>query len=202
MTPPRAARRAAYDRAMAEPVRARLLATAGRLFYSEGIRAVGIDRVLAESGVAKSSMYAHFRTKEDLVVAYLDDHSAGFRGYLEERLAAEGTTGPAAVVTAFEALALGMSAPGFRGCAFVNATVEYPAHAGIRDAVARHRTWLTRRFAELLGDGYPDRERVAAMLLQLSTGASMTAYVDGDGTAGGCAVRAVATLLGVEGVNP
>lgn len=186
---------------MAEPVRERLVATASRLFYAEGIRAVGIDRVLAESGVAKSSMYAHFRTKEELVVAYLDDYSAGFRGFLEEQLAQRRTTGPAAVVTAFEALALGMAGPGFRGCAFVNATVEYPGHDGIRAAVARHRSWLRGRFAELLGAGYPDRERLAATLLQLSTGASMTAYVDDDATAGERAVRAVAVLLGVEGAQ-
>lgn len=186
---------------MAEPVRERLVATASRLFYAEGIRAVGIDRVIAESGVAKSSMYAHFRTKEDLVVAYLDDYSAGFRGFLEDRLGQRRTTGPEAVVVAFEALALGIAGPGFRGCAFVNATVEYPAHDGIRAAVARHRTWLTRRFSELLGERYPDRDAVAATLLQLSTGASMTAYVDDDGTAGERAVRAVAVLLGIEPVR-
>src|SRR4051812_43284876 len=117
------------------PVRERLLRTAGRLFYREGIRAVGIDRVLAGSGVAKSSMYVHFRTKEDLVVAYLEDHDRRFREQVQHRLDLHGTTGVQAVLAVFEVLDAGFRDPDFRGCAFANAVVEYPTHGPIRAAV-------------------------------------------------------------------
>jgi AcrR family transcriptional regulator len=178
------------------PVRQRLLETASRLFYAEGIRAVGIDRVLAESGVAKSSMYVHFRTKEELVVAYLGEHSSWFRANLAEFLAQRKATGREAVLAIFDFMDIGFSHPGFRGCAFVNAAVEYPAHEGIRAAVSEHRAWLRGTFAELLPDA-PDPDALATALLQLSTGASSSAYVDGDCDAAARARATAALLLGV-----
>lgn len=179
------------------PVRQRLLKTAGRLFYAEGIRVVGIDRVLAESGVAKSSMYVHFRTKEDLVIAYLGEHSAWFRDNVAEFLAQREVTGRPAVLAVFDFLDLGFSHPGFRGCAFVNAAAEYPAHAGIRAAVADHRAWFKGLFAGLLPDDVADRDGLATALLQLSTGASSSAYVDGDCDAAARARGTAALLLGL-----
>ena len=179
------------------PVRQRLLETASRLFYAEGIRVVGIDRVLAESGVAKSSMYVHFRTKEDLVVAYLGEHSAWFRANLAEFLAQRKVTGRQAVLAVFDFMDLGFSHPGFRGCAFVNAAVEYPSHKEIRQAVAEHRAWLKGQFADLLPDDVPDHAGLATALLQLSTGASSSAYVDGDCDAASRARSTAALLLGL-----
>jgi AcrR family transcriptional regulator len=177
------------------PVLDRLLDTATRLFYAEGIRAVGIDRVLAESGVAKSSMYVHFRTKEDLVVAYLRAHSTWFREHLTDYLRERGVGGDEAVLAVFDFMDFGFSDPEFRGCAFVNAAVEYPAHPGIRATVADHRGWLADLFAELLADR-PASGAIAAALLQLSTGASMSSYVDHDRRAAHKAHHTAALVLG------
>jgi AcrR family transcriptional regulator len=174
----------------------RLLDTATRLFYAEGIRAVGIDRILAESGVAKSSMYVHFRTKEDLVVAYLRAHSRWFREHLTGYLAERGLTDAEAVLAVFDFMGFGFSDPEFRGCAFVNAAVEYPAHPGIRTAVADHRAWLADLFTELLPADQPGRDAAAAALLQLSTGASMSSYIDHDRSAADKAHHTAALLLG------
>ena len=58
--------------AIASPARDRVLETAFRLFYARGIRAVGVDLIIAESGVAKATFYKHFPSKDELVLAYLD----------------------------------------------------------------------------------------------------------------------------------
>ena len=73
--------------------RERILATAFSLFYAKGIRAVGIDLIIAESGVAKATFYKHFPAKDDLVVAYLDKVDGVWTGQL--KAAAEAAETPA-----------------------------------------------------------------------------------------------------------
>ncbi|MGH3396263.1 MAG: TetR/AcrR family transcriptional regulator [Streptosporangiaceae bacterium] len=108
--------------------RERLLVTAGRLFYAEGIHTVPVDRLVSEAGVTRATFYRHFRAKEDLVVAYLKAADAELRAGLEAMAprvpAAEGIT----VLLDHTAATIG--AAGFRGCHFVNAAAEYPDPAG------------------------------------------------------------------------
>lgn len=91
--------------------RDRLLDTATRLFYAEGIHTVGIDRIIAEAGIAKATFYRHFRTKEDLVVAYL------VREYARQREILEAIPGSGAdsIVGIFDRLGELSCGPGFRG---------------------------------------------------------------------------------------
>ena len=102
--------------------RDRILATALRLFYRDGIRATGIDRIIAESGVAKMSFYRHFPSKADLVRAFLaarHDYWMGwFTAAVERRLAAEGFAAIAG------ALGEWFVEEDFRGCAFINTVAE------------------------------------------------------------------------------
>lgn len=158
----------------------RLLATADRLFYAEGIRAVGIDRVLAESRVAKSTLYAHFRTKEDLVAKYLHRRSDATRTRVTQAVEDRAGQSPTArILAAFEVFDELLSEPGFRGCPFANASAEYPHHAGIQAAIADDRAWLPALFSRVLapvagqaGSG------LAAALVQLYDGAVAGAHLD------------------------
>ncbi|MDN4055971.1 helix-turn-helix domain-containing protein [Massilia sp. YIM B02763] len=103
--------------------RERILDTAKRLFYRDGLRATGIDRIIAESGVAKMSLYRHFPSKNDLIAAFLvwrHDHWMGwFSGAVEARLAERAELGAVA-----DALGEWFAQDDFRGCAFINAVAE------------------------------------------------------------------------------
>lgn len=93
--------------------RSRLLGTASRLFYAEGLHSVGIGRIVAEAQVTRATLYRHFPSKDDLVVAYLTEADKAIRGQVG---AARDRGG--ARSTSSESIAAGIRAPGFRGCAF------------------------------------------------------------------------------------
>src|SRR6266540_7175687 len=88
----------------AQPARERILDTAFRLFYAHGHRGVGVDTVIAESGVAKATLYKHFPRKDDLVVAYLDEVDQEWLGALREAARAAGDDPREQLVAAFDAL--------------------------------------------------------------------------------------------------
>lgn len=130
--------------------RTRLLNTATRIFYAEGIHSVGIDRIIAEAQVTRATLYRHFSGKEDLVLAYLDQADRMMRGQLAEAQA--DTRSPADAVRAVaRSIADGIQSQGFRGCAFLNAVAEYPdpVHP-VHQAVLRHRQWFLDTVTDLL----------------------------------------------------
>ncbi|KAA0939312.1 TetR/AcrR family transcriptional regulator [Streptomyces apricus] len=136
----------------ASEARARLLDTATRIFYTEGIHSVGIDRITAEAKVTRATLYRHFTGKEDLVLAYLDRADQGIRG----QVAVARDSGASAtdkVLAVAESIARSITSPGFRGCAFLNAAAEYPdpAHP-IHQVVLTHRQWFLNTVTELLAD--------------------------------------------------
>ncbi|MBF6485821.1 TetR/AcrR family transcriptional regulator [Nocardia otitidiscaviarum] len=152
--------------------RDRLLETATRLFYAEGVHTVGIDRIIAEAGIAKATFYRHFRTKDDLVVAYLAREYERQRAVLE----AVPDSGMAAVAVIFERLGELSCAPGFRGCPFLNAAVEFPdpAHA-VRAVVADYRDWFRRLVRErLAAAGHDDPDTAAHYLLLVRDGVALS----------------------------
>ncbi|MGR6318837.1 TetR family transcriptional regulator [Micromonospora soli] len=160
--------------------RARILDTADRLFYREGIRAVGVERVVAESKVTRVTFYRHFPTKDDLIATYLTARSEREREALAEaRQALAGD--PRAVLRAIvDAIVAESRAPGFRGCPYVNASAEYadPDHP-VRHAVAQHRTWFTGQIVELMAElGHPEPELAAQQMMMLRDGALTGAYLD------------------------
>jgi AcrR family transcriptional regulator len=158
--------------------RERLLRTASALFYAEGLRAVGVDRVLAEANVSRATFYRHFPSKDDLVVAYLRRVDE-----LARAAAGERPRTPAAAVARLRAIlstmAEMMCGAGFRGCSFINAAAEYPDRASpVRQAVAEHRRWLAETFADALATaGHPDAEDGAARLMMLRDGAMIAGYL-------------------------
>jgi AcrR family transcriptional regulator len=155
------------------PARERLLRTASALFYAEGIRAVGVDRVIEEAGVTRATFYRHFPSKDDLVVAYLRAvhdtvRAAAGDGDAEPRLR-----------RVIAVMAETVCAPGFRGCSFINAAAEFADPTSpVHRAVAAHRSWLGELFAaDLAAVGHPDPPAAAAHLMMLRDGAMVAGYL-------------------------
>ncbi|MFC5379156.1 TetR/AcrR family transcriptional regulator, partial [Brachybacterium sacelli] len=153
--------------------RQRLLAAAGELFYSEGVRAVGLERLLEESGVGRASFYRHFAGKDELVAAMLDDYDAEYRTWLRTRVAELGNE-PLAV---FDAVAERAELTRFRGCAFVNTMAEIANPADpIHARAAAHKAAVTGYLAELLtAAGVEPADRLARRWMLLLDGAVVAA---------------------------
>lgn len=152
--------------------RARLLTTATRIFYAEGIHSVGVDRIIAEAQVTRATLYRHFTGKEELVLAYLDQADRGIRAQVAAALAS--AESPAEQVRAVgRSIAEGIRSPGFRGCAFLNAVAEYPdpAHP-VHRAVLAHRQWFLQTVTELLEQaGHTPADAAGRHLVMLRDGA-------------------------------
>jgi AcrR family transcriptional regulator len=188
--------------------RERLLATATALFYGEGIRAVGVDRILAETPTTRATFYRHFPSKEDLVVAYL----RGVDALTREAVRAAEESGPSAAEalrTIGATIAGDLTRPGFRGCAFLQAATEFPdPDDPVHRVVVDHRAWylatITDLFARAYGDaeGRPDPERAARHFVMLRDGAMSGAHLDGTAEAADTVRRGVDGLLAVVHRGP
>ncbi|MEU3774868.1 TetR/AcrR family transcriptional regulator [Streptomyces sp. NPDC032472] len=156
-----------------EEARTRLLDAAEALFYAEGIQAVGMDRIRAESGVPLKRLYKVFPAKEALVAAYLERRDRRWMASLRDAVEAAAGDPVGAV---FEWLAGWFAEPGFRGCAFLNAFGELGAGpAGVLDVVRRHKAELRALLGEAAGGAGAGREELAEQLLILVEGATAVA---------------------------
>jgi AcrR family transcriptional regulator len=180
---------------MNEAPRDRLLRTASRLFYAEGIRAVGMDRLIAEAGVTRSTCYRHFAGKDDLVLAYLDSVDRLIRSAVEaivaERPPAE------ALVGIFEFYGDFATGEDFRGCNFLNAAAEHADRdSPPRRLIATHRAWLRETFRSLLVEtGHPALDQAAATLVLLRDGAMSAAELDDPTTVRETLLHTVAAVI-------
>jgi AcrR family transcriptional regulator len=154
--------------------RLRVLDTATRLFYAEGVHTVGIDRIIAEAPVAKATFYHHFKAKDDLVIAYL------VREYERQRgvFGAVPGTGTARIKAIFSMLGEHSCGPGFRGCPFLNAAAEFadPAHP-VRQVVVDYRAWFRDLMRTLLlesGRSAADAVAASEFLLVLRDGVAVS----------------------------
>ncbi|MBL1077814.1 TetR/AcrR family transcriptional regulator [Nocardia sp. 2] len=175
--------------------RERLLDTATRLFYAEGIHTVGIDRIIAEAAIAKATFYRHFKTKDDLVVAYLEREYARQKEMLES-VPGEGADSVAAI---FERLGRLSGEPGFRGCPFLNAAVEFanPEHP-VRAVVENYRGWFRELMAERLrAAGHEDPEGAARVLLLTRDGVTISGGV-GDAETVRVGIRTALAQVGIR----
>lgn len=174
---------------------------ASRLFYAEGIHAVGVDRVIAEAGVAKATLYAHFASKDELVAAYLARQSLQWAAAVEERVA-PARPAPAAstrrALAAFDVLAERVAAPGYRGCPFINAAAEFPEPGPVADQIAAHRQRVRQTFSELIAPT-GDNPELLAVIVALYDGAMSAAYLDRDRTVVDHARRGAKELLRRQG---
>ncbi len=140
---------------VAPHARDRILHTAHRLFYAHGIRATGIDKVIAEAGVTKVTFYRHFPSKNELILAYLALRHAIWMDWFTATLAEHGHTVAALTPT----LKAWFEDEGFRGCAFINAVNEMaPELPAVKDISYRHKEDMAQAIADLLP---PSRQRKA-----------------------------------------
>jgi AcrR family transcriptional regulator len=185
------------------PARQRMLSTARALFYSDGVRAVGIDRIIAEAGVAKATFYHHFATKDDLVCAYLEERSMTERA-LAERLRLDAMPPMAKILALFDVISEVGCKPDFRGCAFINAAAEYPdpAHP-VRQVIAAHRRWFRAILRDLLtAAGHPDAEDTAALLTVVRDGLVVGSDLGDPAEVSGLTRAAVQRILGGGRAEP
>lgn len=156
--------------------RERLLASATKLFTTEGIRVIGIDRILREADVAKASLYSLFGSKDALVIAYLQDLDDKWRQEWYELT--EPMNDPEERILAFFDLCIRQEpAKDFRGSHFLNAANEYPrpeteSEFGIIGAVQEHRRWCLQTMTDLLTqkNGYPGTTLAAQLLIFIDGG--------------------------------
>ncbi len=145
--------------------RTRILEAADRLFYAEGVRATGTERIMAESGVAKATFYRHFGSKDDLVIAYLDDRKRQLWEYMN-------TPQPAGdIVAALQKIERYMNAPGVVGCPFLRVASEFPdtTHPFHQRVIAQKDKMLVY-FSDFLKPRQKDHKMIATQLLALVDG--------------------------------
>lgn len=176
-------------------MRERILDAAHRLFYLKGIQAVGVDLIASEVGISKRTLYNHFPSKGDLIVAYLDQW--------EQPAHASDLPPAERILAEFGRLESEFRKSTFRGCPFINAVAEAaePAEA-VADLAVRFKDGRRAWFRELLRElDVADPEGLATQLALLVDGAVTTALVRGDPRIARAAREAAAVLLGAAGVR-
>lgn len=183
----------------------RILDTAARLFYEYGINAVGVDRVAAESGVTKRTLYDRFGSKEALVLAYLERRESAWRQTLTDELEQHPSPGRDRILAVFDAAAR-MHDETSKGCSAVNARAEQApdviGHA-IAEAVVAQKAWMRSKFRELCAEGgFRQPDTLAAQLQILLDGALVTFGTRAVESPLSVARKTAATVLDAEATMP
>lgn len=199
------------DGATRSEARERLLGTAGGLFYAEGIRAVGVDRLVSEARVTRATFYRHFPSKEDLVLAYLRGADERVRNGVRTAIESTSTADDALRAIA-GAIDDDLTRPGFRGCAFLRAAAEFPDPSDpVHREVVAHRTWFVGALEELFTTVYRDEGpgarpgRAARHFLMLRDGAMSAAAIDAADDIGDTfrrGVEGLITVVHIPGTRP
>ena len=157
--------------------RQRILAAAYELFIRQGTRSVGIDAIVEHSGVAKMSLYHHFRSKQDLVAAFLERHEAVWTlEWLKTEACRRARTPENRLLVLFDLLGDWYRSDGFDGCPFVRALLEYPSGHPSRRNAARHLANIRDFLKELAVEaGIRHPQRFASTWQILMKGATVAA---------------------------
>jgi len=188
--------RQAPKTARGEETRRKLLDAADVVFYEEGIRATGVEAVAEGAGVTKMTLYAHFASKDDLILAYLKERDRRWRDSLERRLERQDEP-EEKLLAVFDAYLEWLVEGGLRGCAYVNCAAEFPDREHpAREAVRSHKVGLRDRLAELAAEaGAAEPDRLAENLFLLLEGSYVTGALEGNDGVIGRARRIAAELV-------
>lgn len=161
------------------PPRERILRAAARLFYEQGFHSTGIDLIIAEAGVAKMSLYQHFRSKDELVGAFLARRDDFWCDWLAGRVEALAATPKARLPAVFDALGEWFCSDEFRGCAFINAAAEFSDAKHSARLISRQHKERVHAYLKGLGDAakLARTSELAAQLSLLVEGAIVTAQI-------------------------
>ncbi|EHS52622.1 transcriptional regulator, TetR family [Rhizobium sp. PDO1-076] len=167
---------------MAVPISEQILTVAGSLFYKEGIRAVGIDRIIEEASVAKATLYRHFPSKDHLVAAYLLQRHERVLASLED--VEQSKDAPREqIATIFQRLFEKAESPEFRGCAFALAVAEHGDSERVVTVARRHKQAVLDIFRKILSHPQGAPAETARHLTLLYEGALATIAVSRDANA-------------------
>ena len=174
-----------------------LLDTALELFSERGYRATGIDAILAKAGVAKMTLYNHFKSKEEMILAALRRCDQSTRTYLAEAVAAGGPTPQDRLLAVFDGLERWFADPSFNGCLFIKAAADYPDARDPIHALAAEHKRLVRSLLEGLAReaGAGDPVVLAEQLQLLIDGAIVQAQICGGCEAAVQAKQAASALI-------
>jgi AcrR family transcriptional regulator len=179
------------------PPRERLIKEASRLFYRNGINAVGVDAIVREASVARMTLYAQFGSKDGLIEACLDHLDGRYHDWFVDEVAAHAPDPADRLMAFFDVLDAWFRDERFRGCQFINSAVELadPAHPGHR-AIMSHKRRTREYLLELaLAAGVPRPHQAAEALMLIVEGATVTALVEQDKDAAHRARDAAEALL-------
>ena len=159
--------------------REQLIEAALDLFNRHGFNATGIDKILAEAGVAKMTLYKHFRSKDELIQAVLRRRDEDFRAWLMDFVETRADTPRARLLALFDAYGKWFSETEFRGCLFLNASAEFSGMADSISALAREHARLVHTYIRGLtsATGARNPDRLADWLVLLLDGAIGCAQV-------------------------
>lgn len=162
----------------ASPKRDHLTATAWRLFYRDGYRVVGIDTLLAEAGVAKMTLYHHFASKEDLIIAILEKRDRELRDSVAAAIETAGRSPTRRLLAVFDWLGAWFATEDFKGCAFIRALSEYPEpDHPIHQTAWRHKVAMIAILTQLCTEaGARQPAALAETLSHLIDGAIVAAH--------------------------
>jgi len=158
----------------------KLFQTAARLFYHHGYRAIGVDTIVAESGIGKMTLYRHFPSKDDLIVAYLRDSNQIFWDQFDQ-ITKDAPTAGEKLLAFFQGLQSYVLSPDCYGCPFINIATEFPDpdYAGHQIAL-EHKQSVLARFRQLSEEsGARQPEALANALFLLMDGAYAAARMFG-----------------------
>jgi AcrR family transcriptional regulator len=183
------------------PTRDRIIQAASSLFYHQGLRSVGVDRIAEKAGITKRSLYYHFRSKDDLIAAYLEARDrpnlAAFRAWFDD------APGDAAdkVEAIFAHLHDAARSPRWKGCGFLRSSaelVETPGHPALLTA-ERHKKQFEQWLADALREhGVSEPEAIARQVRLLIDGAFAVTLLSRDPSYFQSAGKAAATLIQIS----
>jgi AcrR family transcriptional regulator len=179
------------------PTRDRILLVAKDLFYREGIRSVGVDAIVKAAGITKPTLYYYFRSKDALVVAYLDERNRAILASLQKTFQKTRGTIAEKIAAVFASVAARTPNPKWKGCPIVRGAAEFAADPGheVRLLASRHKKSVEAWFQEMLaGEKIPDAPLKARQLAVLLDGAVTQAFLHGDpeyARVAGAAVRPI-----------
>ncbi len=162
--------------------RDQLVDTALKLFCRRGFHATGIDAILADAGVAKMTLYNHFKSKEELILAALRRRDEEFRNWFMKRVEQHSDDPRKRLLSVFDVLHEWCTAEEFNGCMFINASAEYADPANpIHAAAAEHKRHVLKYVRDLaVAAGADDPDRLAVELVLLAEGAIVWAQTTGE----------------------
>ena len=177
--------------------RQQLILTALELFGQQGFHATGIDTILAKSGVAKKTLYNHFRSKDELIEAVLEHHSEVASRNFREKVEAAADTPRERLLAVFDLAEDWFSESDFYGCTFINAIGEHSdKNNSIRDVCKAYKLAISDYLHQLcVKGGFKEAQQLSDQLALLLEGATVTAQVSQRVDAGRIARQAAEVLI-------